>query len=126
VIRRGARGILLIWSTVTAGDAVVLMNGQKSGSRALAAVFLIAGLQHAFAGEPPGGEPAVTALSAGTDGAEYLDVAASCDVVICSYVTKTVICHRLNRACAYRPLPRYFHPPRHQPRGSNFSPSSEA
>jgi hypothetical protein len=33
-------------------------------------------------------------------------------VVICSYVTKTVICHRLNRACAYRPLPRPLHPQR--------------
>jgi hypothetical protein len=33
------------------------------------------------------------------------------DVVICSYVSKTVICHRV--AHAYRPLPRPFHMPFH-------------
>jgi hypothetical protein len=91
------------------GDAVVLTGGQKPGIRALAAVLFVAGLQHAIAGE----------MRAGGDGREYLAAAANCDVVLCSYVTKTVICHRLARACAYRPLPRSLHLERHRSHGSN-------
>jgi hypothetical protein len=73
---------------------------QRPGIPALAAVFLMASLS--------------AAVATGADGAGYLAVAASCDVVICSYVAKTVICHRLVRACAYRPLPPPFHPHRHK------------
>jgi hypothetical protein len=108
---------------LTVGDAVVLTGGQKSGIRALAAVLCVAGLQHAFAGATPaGGERPIwlpAALGAGADRAEYLAVAANCDVVLCSYVTKTVICHRLARTCTYRPLPRSFHLEPHRSHGSN-------
>jgi hypothetical protein len=97
-----------------AGDGVVLI-GRKPGIRALAVMIFIAGWQHAIASEPHAGGPPATAVSARTDSAEYLGVTASCDVVICSYVAKTVICHRLNRACAYRTLPRLFQPQRHKP-----------
>lgn len=62
--------------------------GRKSSVRAFAVVFFIAGWQHAIAREPPGGEPPVTAVGAGMDRAEYLGVAANCDVVMCSYVAK--------------------------------------
>jgi hypothetical protein len=86
-----------------AGDGDVLAGGKYS-IQALAAVLLIAGRQHALASEPHAGGPPVRA--------EYFEVAANCDVVICSYVTKTVICHRLNRACAYQPPPRPSQPQR--------------
>jgi hypothetical protein len=103
------------------------MGRQKSGIHALAAALLTAGLQQAFAGEPPvGGAPpasVLTASDAGTGRAQSFDVAANCDVVICSYVNKIVMCHRLPRACAYRPLPRPFHPQRHKSHGSNSPPS---
>ena len=56
----------------------------------LAAVFLMAS----------------ASAGAGRDGAGYLDAAGRCDVIVCSYVTKTVICHRLARACADRPSSR--------------------
>jgi hypothetical protein len=92
----------------------VLNRGQKSDILALAAVFFIAGAQHSFGRELPvdSGLPvsALTAAGAGTHGIEYLDAAANCDVVICSYVSKTIICHRLARSCPYSPPPRSFHP----------------
>jgi hypothetical protein len=92
-----------------------VLIGRKPGIRALAVVLFIAGLQHAIAREPHAGEPPVADFGARTDSAEYLGVAANCDVVICSYVAKTVICHRLTRACPYQPLPRPFRPPRRKP-----------
>jgi hypothetical protein len=79
----------------------VLTGKQRPDIRALAAALLLAGMQPAFG-------------------------SANCDVVICSYVTKTVICHRLVRACAYAPLPRSFHLQRRKPYGRDlFSPSRE-
>jgi hypothetical protein len=112
------RNVRLKWNSLdvvdhAAGDGVVLTGG-KPGIRALAVVFFIAGWQYALAGEPRAGGPRGADLSATTDKAEYLSVAANCDVVICSYVTKTVICRRLHRACPYQPLPRLLQPQRHK------------
>jgi hypothetical protein len=88
-------------------------RGQKSDILALAAAFFIASLQHSFGRELPvdSGLPfsALTTASAGTHGIGYLDVAANCDVVICSYVSKTIICRRVPRSCPYSPSPRSFH-----------------
>jgi hypothetical protein len=89
------------------GDSVMLIRRQRPDTPALAAVFLIATAS------------ASAAVGAGTDRAEYLGAAASCDVVICSYVNKIVMCHRLFRTCAYRPLPRSLHLQRHKSHGSN-------
>jgi len=72
---------------------------QRADIAALAAAFLMASVS--------------AGAGAGADRAGYLDAAARCDVVVCSYVSKTVICHRLARACADRPSPRPPHP--HKP-----------
>jgi hypothetical protein len=88
-------------------------RGQKSDILALAAAFFIASFQHSFGRELPvdsgRSASALTTASAGTHGIEYLDVAANCDVVICSYVSKTIICHRVPHSCPYSPSPRSFH-----------------
>jgi hypothetical protein len=78
----------------------VRIGTQRADIPALAAVVLMASLS----------------AGAGADGAGYLDAAARCDVIVCSYVTKTVICHRLARACADRPSPRSFQPHSHKPK----------
>ena len=88
-------------------------RGQKSDILALAAAFFVASFQHSFGRERPldNGLPVsvLTTASAGAHGIEYLDVAANCDVVICSYVSKTIICHRVPHSCPYSPPPRSFH-----------------
>jgi hypothetical protein len=78
---------------------MVRIGTQRADIAALAAVFLMASVS--------------AGAGAGADGAGYLYAAARCDVVVCSYVSKTVICHRLARACADRPSPRPLHP--HKP-----------
>jgi hypothetical protein len=80
---------------------IVRTGTQRADIPALAAVFLVASLS--------------AGAGAGADGAGNLDAAARCDVIVCSYVTKTVICHRLARACADRPSPRPFQPHPHKP-----------
>jgi hypothetical protein len=82
------------------------MGGHQSCICAVAAAFVVAGLQPSFAHELPFGRELPVSASAAV---------ASCDVVVCSYVTKTVICHRLVRACAYRPSPRPIQPHPHKP-----------
>ena len=88
-------------------------RGQKSDILALAAAFFIASFQHSFGRELPVDSElpvsTLTTASAGAHGIEYRDAAANCDVVICSYVSKTIICHRVPRACPYSPPPRSFH-----------------
>jgi len=97
-------------------------------SRTLAAVFLIASLQHSFGRDlPADSKPpvsALTAAAASTHGIEYLDAAANCDVVICSYVSKTIICHRVARSCPYSPSPRSFHLRQRKSCRSGLFPSS--
>ena len=89
-------------------------RGQKSDIPALAAAFFIASFQLSFGrellldSELP--VSTLTAAGAGTREIEYRDAAANCDVVICSYVSKTIICHRVARSCPYSPPPRFFHP----------------
>jgi hypothetical protein len=81
---------------------IVRIGSQRADVPALAAVFLMASVS--------------AGVGAGTDGAGFFDAAARCDVVVCSYVTKTVICHRLARACADRPWPRPPYLQRHKPK----------
>jgi hypothetical protein len=78
------------------------MGGRQSGICALAAAFVLAGAQPSFelplgSGLPVGSKLAIPPPAA----------AANCAVVVCSYVTKTIICHRLVRACAYQPSPPF-------------------
>jgi hypothetical protein len=90
------------WRYWIACRRIVRIGTQRADIPALAAVVLMASLS--------------AGAGAGADGAGYLDAAARCDVIVCSYVTKTVICHRLARACADRPSPRSFQPHSHKPK----------